>query len=226
MHTTDFHHILVVDDDTRLNALLKKFLSNQGFVVTTAASVAEAQELCTLFQFDLWILDVMMPVTTGIEFLQQARQTDNTPVIMLTALGETDNRIKGLEAGADDYVAKPFEPKELLLRIKAILKRAGVEEGAKPLGLTFGDYHFTPATLSLSYQNIPVSLTSSEQQLLAMLAQSPNTVFSREDIAEKLGLAATEGRAVDVQITRLRKKSPDLARFLQTVRGQGYVLRV
>jgi two-component system phosphate regulon response regulator OmpR len=140
MHTTDSHHILVVDDDTRLNALLKKFLSNQGFVVTTAASVAEAQELCALFQFDLWVLDVMMPVTTGIEFLQQARQTDNTPVIMLTALGETDNRIKGLEAGADDYVAKPFEPKELLLRIKAILKRAVVEEGAKPSSLTFGAY--------------------------------------------------------------------------------------
>jgi two-component system phosphate regulon response regulator OmpR len=142
-------------------------------------------------------------------------------------LGETTHRIKGLEAGADDYITKPFEPKELLLRIKSILKRTAVAEPALDLSpLTFGEYAFSRPTQELTHQGMPIALTTTEQQLLSLLATTPNIAVSREDIAKKLGLAATEGRAIDVHITRLRKKSPNLTRFLQTMRGQGYVLRV
>lgn len=220
-------HILVVDDDTRLRALLHKFLSAQGFVVSTAANAAEAAAAREIFIFDLIVLDGMMPNVSGFEFLHTLRQQDATPVLMLTALGEAENRIQGLEAGADDYLTKPFEPKELALRIKAILKRAAPLD--VPLVLTFGAYQFFIATQELHDAGKPVPLTSGEQQLLTLLAKNANTTVSREIIAASLGFTDTDGRAVDVHITRLRKKMEEnqrTPRFLQTIRGQGYVLRV
>lgn len=222
---SDKPHILVVDDDDRLRALLKKYLSEQGFIVTTAASTFEAESLGQWFAFDLLVLDVMMPKQTGIDWLKKASLS--TPVLMLSALGEAEDRIKGLEVGAEDYLSKPFEPKELVLRIKAILRRTS-EQQEKIKWVQFGAFRFDVSSLMLKHGENLVNLTSSEAEMLKMLANHAGTAVSRERLATLLPEGSNE-RSVDVQITRLRKKmeqNDNASSYIQTVRGAGYVLQV
>lgn len=220
-------HILVVDDDTRLRSLLQRFLRENDFFVSTAKDAAEARERLGEYKFDLLIVDIMMPNETGLSFLETLRQESMIPVILLTAMGETADRITGLEIGADDYLAKPFDPKELVLRIKNILKRSLKENYRESqvldLGLCF--YDLDKKELS-SKQNQVIHITPVEQLLLSILGQKAGQVFSREKLAELLG-AGQSPRSIDVQITRLRKKiekDSKNPRYLQTVRGKGYML--
>jgi two-component system phosphate regulon response regulator OmpR len=216
-------HILIVDDDDRLRALLKKFLHEQGFIVTAAADAAAARRALEWFLFDLAVFDVMMPGESGLELLASLK-TYPLPVLMLSAMGESTDRIRGLEIGAEDYLAKPFEPKELLLRIRAILRRAAAQpEKAKTV--SFGDYNFDVATGQLKRGKDNISLTSNELSVLTLLAENAGKPVTREELAKLLS-AASE-RSVDVQINRLRKKieeSEGKPVYLQTVRGAGYVL--
>ena len=220
-------HILVVDDDTRLRSLLQRFLRESEFFVSAAKDADEARERLKEYQFDLLIVDIMMPNETGLEFLQKLRQESLVPVILLTAMGETADRIAGLEIGADDYLPKPFEPKELVLRIKNILKRAPKDSGNKKQVLDLGlcVYDLDKKEL-LTKQNQIVHITPVEQLLLSVLGEKSGQVFSREKLAEILG-AGQSPRSIDVQITRLRKKIEQDSknpRYLQTVRGKGYML--
>ena len=220
-------HILVVDDDTRLRSLLQRFLRENGFYVSTACDASSARERLNDYKFDLLIVDIMMPGETGLEFLSGLRHENQVPVIMLTAMGETADRITGLEAGADDYLPKPFEPKELVLRIRNILKRAPQEKkdsvGELNLGLCLYDMAKKELT---DKQGKVIHITPVEQALLNVLGQKSGQVFSREKLAEILG-AGQSPRSIDVQITRLRKKIEQDSknpRYLQTVRGKGYML--
>lgn len=220
-------HILVVDDDTRLRSLLTRFLRENGFFVSAAKGAPEARNMLKEYKFDLLIVDIMMPEESGLEFLAKLRQEDNVPVILLTAMGETGDRINGLECGADDYLAKPFEPKELVLRIKNILKRAPAEakqSGSKlNLGLCWYDLEKKELT---GKQGQIIHITPVEQAMLSMLGQKSGQIFSRDKLAELLG-AGQGPRSIDVQVTRLRKKiekDSKNPRYLQTVRGKGYML--
>lgn len=217
-------HLLVVDDDARLRELLRRYLSSSGFRVTTAGDAAEAGARLEGIDFDLLIVDVMMPGKSGTDFLADLRRRSNVPVLMLTAMGEPADRIKGLESGADDYLAKPFEPKELVLRVNAILRRA--QAPAAPAGeVRFGPYRFDPAKGELHKGEQVVYLTSGEAALLRVFARRPGATVTRAELAERTG--SGEGRAIDVQITRLRRKiekDPKAPRWLQTVWGEGYVL--
>ena len=223
----EIKHILVVDDDTRLRSLLQRFLRESGFYASTAKSATEARHLMEQYKFDLLIMDIMMPEESGLEFLAKLRRDNNIPVIMLTAMGETEDRISGLENGADDYLPKPFEPKELVLRIKSILRRTPVEkpEAGEFLNLGLCTYNLQTKEL-LTKQGEIIHITPVEQALLSVLGTKSGQVFSREKLAEVLG-AGQSPRSIDVQITRLRKKiEPDTKnpRYLQTVRGKGYML--
>ncbi|MCE2509741.1 MAG: response regulator [Alphaproteobacteria bacterium] len=223
--TTECKHILVVDDDTRLRGLLRRYLSENGFRVTTAHDAAEAREKLRSLTFDLIVLDVMMPGESGIELTDSLRKEDNLPILLLTAMGEADDRIKGLEAGADDYLPKPFEPRELVLRIQTILRRAPQEEAAAEIHL--GDCSFDLAREELRRGGELVRLTGVEASLLATLAKHAGTALSREKLVEESRIRGS-ARTVDVQVTRLRRKiepDPKFPRYLQTVHGQGYVLR-
>ena len=226
---SDFHnkpHILVVDDDDRLRALLEKYLSEQGFVVTTARDVAEAEGRLAWFEFDLMVLDVMMPGQTGIDWLGTIK-TPHPPTLMLSALGDAQDRIQGLEVGAEDYLGKPFEPKELVLRIKAILRRAS-ERRSEKTQIKFGAFCFEPEAGLLKRGDEIISLTTSEAEMLKILASNAGKPVSREALVALLPEGSNE-RSVDVQITRLRKKieeSEGRPLYLQTVRGAGYVLYV
>lgn len=218
-------HILVVDDDTRLASLLKKYLSDNDYRVSVAATAEEARENMKGLSFDLIVLDRMMPGEDGLSFAHSIRQSkelfNNVPILMLTAMAETEDRIDGLEAGVDDYLTKPFEPKELLLRVSAILRRTPQEIISD---IAFGDFKFDITKGELSRNGELINLTSSEQVLLKTLAASPGVPISRETLSVNSG---TQGRAVDVQITRLRRKieeDPKMPRYLQTVRGEGYVI--
>jgi two-component system phosphate regulon response regulator OmpR len=217
-------HLLVVDDDERLGQLLKRYLGDAGFRVTVAGDAAAARGQLAAFHFDLLIVDVMMPGETGLSLVADLRRTSRVPVLMLTAMGEPSDRIAGLEAGADDYLAKPFEPRELLLRIGAVLRRAhSVPTEAR--SLRFGPFEFDPKRGELTRDGQPVALTSGEAMLLRLFAANPGATISRADLAQKTG--GGEGRAIDVQITRLRRKiedEPKNPRYLQTVWGEGYVL--
>jgi len=223
--TADQTHILVVDDDDRLRGLLRQFLSENGFLVTAAGDAAEARARLKALEFDLMVLDLMMPGESGLDFAQDLRRTSTIPILMLTAMGESEDRIAGLERGADDYLAKPFDPRELLLRVNSILRRA------PPPGLIedihMGDVHFDMARAELSRDGVPIRLTTVEVSLLKALAERPGAILSREELTERTGASGGD-RAVDVQVTRLRRKiepDPKLPRYLQTVRGRGYVLR-
>lgn len=220
-------HILVVDDDTRLRNLLRRFLQEQNFAVSVAKDAAEARMFINEYKFDLLIVDVMMPNESGIEFLTALRKENNVPVIMLTAMGEPDDRISGLEAGADDYLPKPFEPKELVLRIKNILKRAPKNTENKDLPLNLGLCLYDAVKKELTNkQGEIIHITPVEQMLLNVLSQKPGQIFTREKLAEILG-AGQSPRSIDVQITRLRKKiekDSKNPRYLQTIRGKGYML--
>jgi two-component system phosphate regulon response regulator OmpR len=223
----DTPHILVVDDDTRLRDLLKSFLSRNDFRVTVASSTAEARERLAVLDFDLIVLDVMMPGQTGLDFAAELRRSDNVPILMLTARGEPQDRIAGLEVGVDDYLGKPFEPRELLLRIQSVLRRGRPTEiAAEPGNVTFGPMQFNLELGELTQQGKRIPLTEAETALLRALSARMGEVLSREALCRSVGGAVNE-RAIDVQVTRLRRKiepDPGFPRYLRTVRGQGYRL--
>ena len=226
-------HLLIVDDDERIRGLLAKFLMRHGFLVSSARDAAHAGRLLAGLQFDLIVMDVMMPGEDGVSFTRRLRVKSGVPILLLTAKGETDDRIRGLEAGADDYLPKPFEPKELLLRINAILRRmpeaVPVETGPKVLHL--GPVRYDVARAELWRGDTPVRLTGTEAQLMKIFAAHPGEPLARarlvEDLGRQDGEHAAQEPAVDVQITRLRRKiesDPKSPRYLQTVRGAGYML--
>lgn len=221
-------HILVIDDDTRLRALLQRYLQENGFAVTTAKDAENARMFLSQYIFDLLIVDVMMPNETGLEFLQNLRKTSQIPAIVLTAMGETEDRISGLESGADDYLAKPFEPKELVLRINNILRRIPQKTLAQNL-LNIGDFTFDIKTNELRDKDGNIMhITPLEQTLLSILGNKNGQIFSREQLAELLE-TGENSRSIDVQITRLRKKiekDSKNPRYLQTIRGKGYMLLI
>ena len=214
-------HILVVDDDERLRALLRKYLVDNGYAVTTAGDATEARAQLGAIAPDLIVLDVMMPGESGVALTKSLRAKSGVPILLLTAMGAASDRIAGLESGADDYLAKPFEPRELLLRIAGILRRAPRDAEARLI--KFGAFTFEPLRGELRRGGDLVHLTAAEVQLLALLAGAAGAPQSREDLAGQTGALP---RAVDVQVTRLRKKiesDPRRPRYLQTVRGRGYV---
>jgi two-component system phosphate regulon response regulator OmpR len=219
-------HILVVDDDERLRALLKQYLGEHGYVVSAAANTTEAEASLRVFTVDGIVLDVMMPGETGVAYAARLRaRADAPPVLLLTARGEAHDRIAGLESGAADYLSKPFEPRELVLRLENILARSRQAQAAKET-VAFGDYRFDVAQGRLTKAQAPIYLTSSESDCLRILAQSAGTPVSREVIAGRLG-DVSNARSVDVQINRLRKKiepHPGKPMYLQTIRHAGYVL--
>jgi len=223
-------HVLVVDDDRRLRDLLAKYLTEHGYLVVTAADAAEARRHLAVLAFDALVLDVMMPGEDGIALTRSLRgESIPLPILLLTARGEVDDRIRGLEAGADDYLSKPFEPRELLLRLASILRRAPRDPGgdAVPASLRLGAFTWDVARAELRRGDQPVHLTQAERDLLAVLAETPGQGVSRDELAVRTGSSGNP-RAVDVQVTRLRKKiedDPRLPRYLQTVRGTGYLLR-
>ncbi|MBL8781447.1 MAG: response regulator [Alphaproteobacteria bacterium] len=222
---THVHHLLIVDDDTRIRTLLQRYLSENGYRVTAAKDAAEARQLMASLDFDFIVLDVMMPGEDGFALTKAIRETSRVPILLLTARGETGDRIEGLERGADDYLAKPFEPRELLLRIATILRRAGTPVEVVKQIMQLGTCRFDAERGELTRDGKPVKLTSAELQLMRVLAANPGQTFSRSDLSERMG--AVLERTVDVQITRLRRKienDPKLPLYLQTVRGVGYVL--
>ena len=224
-------HLLIVDDDERIRGLLQKFLIRNGFLVSAARDAAHADRILSGLDFDMVILDVMMPGEDGISFCQRLRAARSLPILLLTAKGDTEDRIRGLEAGADDYLPKPFEPKELLLRINSILRRVPQTEAdpATPKVLGLGGYRYDVEKGTLWEGDAPVRLTATESQLMRIFSTRPGAPFSRTELVEELGRdgGQAQERAVDVQITRLRRKieaDPKQPRYLQTVRGAGYML--
>ena len=218
-------HVLIVDDDTRIRTLLQRYLSENGYRVTAAKDAAEARQLMTSLDFDFIVLDVMMPGEDGFSLTKAIREKSDVPILLLTARGEAGDRIEGLERGADDYLAKPFEPRELLLRIATILKRAGSPAEITRQFVQLGACRFDAERGELMRDGKPVKLTSAELQLMRILAANPGTTFTRTELSQRMG--AVLERTVDVQITRLRRKienDPKLPLYLQTVRGVGYVL--
>ncbi len=228
-------HLLIVDDDERIRGLLQKFLARNGFWVTAARDAAHARRLLAGLEFDLIVMDVMMPGEDGISLTRDLRAQMQTPVLLLTAKGETADRIAGLEAGADDYLTKPFEPRELLLRINAILRRAPQPSAAEkaPKVLRMGAVRYDIDRGEMWKGEAQVRLTATEAALMRIFAARTGEPVSRTQLVEDLGRAGgadgggAQERAVDVQITRLRRKfedDPKQPRYLQTVRGAGYML--
>jgi two-component system phosphate regulon response regulator OmpR len=226
--SADRCHVLIVDDDARLRDLLKKYLGENGFRVTATENTASARTIMDSIIFDLIILDRMMPGETGMEFATSIRHNNSIPILMLTAMAETNDRISGFEVGADDYLTKPFEPRELLLRISSILRRVPERvDKAIPTKAYLGEFVFDIQREELHHGNQRVGLTAAEARLLKIFAEKPGVIFSRERLTGLVG-PGTGQRTVDVQVNRLRYKiEPDqkLPRYLQTVRGRGYVLR-
>tara|TARA_R110000764_G_scaffold56669_6_gene123469 strand:+ start:539 stop:1240 length:702 start_codon:yes stop_codon:yes gene_type:complete len=224
-------HLLVVDDDERIRTLLQKFLIRNGFLVTAARDAQHARRILTGLDFDMIILDVMMPGEDGLSLCRSLRETKTTPILLLTARGETDARIEGFEAGADDYLPKPFEPKELLLRINAILRRMPdtPAQDSMPKILHLGDIRYDIERGEMWQGQDIVRLTGTEMLLMKIFSAQPGNPISRAKLVEELGRdrGQAQERAVDVQITRLRRKiesDPKQPRYLQTVRGAGYML--
>lgn len=227
----DDAHLLIVDDDERIRGLLQKFLMRNGFLVSSARDAAHARRILSGLEFDLIVLDVMMPGEDGLSLCRDLRTRMTTPILLLTAKGETGDRITGLEAGADDYLAKPFEPKELLLRINAILRRVPQAEPAvvTPKVLNLGPIRYDIERGEMWRGKDLVRLTSTESQLMRIFSGAPGEAVTRARLVEELSRSGgqTQERAVDVQITRLRRKieqDPKQPRYLQTVRGAGYML--
>lgn len=223
----DAPHLLVVDDDTRIRNLLKQYLTENGFRVTVAGNAGEARRKLAGLDFDLIVLDVMMPGETGVDLTKSLRAEKNVPILMLTALSETDSRILGLEAGADDYLPKPFDPRELILRINNILRRGGPATTPKVEQLVFGPYTFQIARRELKRGGEALKLTDREQEILAIFAARAGETIPRHEL---VGDDSEVGeRTIDVQINRLRRKierDPSNPVWLQTVRGIGYRLSV
>jgi two-component system phosphate regulon response regulator OmpR len=223
----DAPHLLVVDDDTRIRNLLKQYLTENGFRVTVAGNAGEARRKLAGLDFDLLVLDVMMPGESGVELTKSLRAEKNVPILMLTALSETDSRITGLEAGADDYLPKPFDPRELILRINNILRRGGPAETPKVEQLVFGPYTFQIARRELKKGGETLKLTDREQEILAIFAGRAGETIPRHELVA--GESEVGERTIDVQINRLRRKierDPSNPVWLQTVRGIGYRLSV
>jgi two-component system, OmpR family, phosphate regulon response regulator OmpR len=220
----DKKHILIVDDDDRIRELLREYLQNNNFYTTTAKNSLDAKKKISLLKFDLIILDIMMPGQSGLELTREIKEKSDQPIILLTAMGETSDRISGLETGADDYLPKPFEPKELLLRIKNILKRIKSGKNLNPV-LKFGDIRVDLEKMSIKSKKGITKLNTAEKALLEKMILSVGQIFQRDQISQIIKL--TKERAVDVMITRLRQKiepDPKNPKYLQTVRGNGYVL--
>jgi len=217
-------HILVVDDDDRIRELIKEYLDNNNFYTTTAKDAEDAKNKIKLIKFDLIILDIMMPGQNGLDLTKEIKYSSDQPIILLTAMGESSDRISGLETGADDYLPKPFEPKELLLRIKNILKRIKKNNNFNPI-LRFGNIKVNLEKMLISSKKGDVKINSAEKSLLEKMVLSVGQIFQREEISKIVNLS--KERAVDVMITRLRQKiepDPKNPKYLQTVRGNGYVL--
>ncbi len=225
-------HVLVVDDDQRLCDLLSRYLAAEGFSVTTAGDAESAEQQLAAIAFDLLILDIMLPGASGLDLAGKLRSSSRVPILLLSAKGEPNDRIEGLQAGADDYLPKPFEPKELVLRINAILRRARPEQPSEAKVLRFGDFSFDLDRGSLTNSGQPVRLTETETALLQLLAEHAGEAVSREALAGTSEGGSSEAgnlRSVDVQMARLRRKvesDPRFPRHLQTVRGTGYILVV
>ena len=222
-------HILVIDDDKRLRDLIARYLTEQGYRVTTAIHAADARAKLAGITFDMLVVDIMMPGESGLELTQSLRENSLVPILLLTAMGESGDRIAGLETGADDYLVKPFEPRELVLRISAILKRARArtERQTSVGAVKFGAFVFEIERRRLFKSGEPVHLTEAESELLFQLARRAGEPVSREALAPQAEETG-ESRLIDVQMTRLRRKiedDPRFPRFLQTVRGRGYVLQ-
>ncbi|WP_175868980.1 response regulator [Bartonella gabonensis] len=223
----DAPHLLVIDDDTRIRNLLFQFLIKNGFRVSVSANANEARQLLASLNFDLLIVDVMMPGENGISLTHSLRQTKNVPILMLTALSETDSRIRGLEAGADDYLAKPFDPRELLLRINAILRRGFPLNQPKIEQIVFGPYIFSISRRELKRGREIIKLTDKEQKMMVIFAENAGSIIPRHQFV--MDDKTISERAIDVQINRLRRKierNPALPIWLQTVRGIGYKLSI
>ena len=217
------YNLLVVDDDERIRNLLRQYLINQGFIVSTASGSEEARNKIKLMRFDLIVLDIMMPGDDGLILTREIRDNSQTPIILLTAKSGTESKIEGLELGADDYLTKPFNPKELLLRILSVLKRSTIEETIEN-EIYFGDFILNIKKRELTLSGERMYLTDREMNLLIALAKSPGQPLNRE----KLAGVDEPGRSVDVGINRLRRKiekDPRMPIWLQTVRGKGYILR-
>lgn len=222
-------HILVVDDDDRIRDLVARYLREHDFFVSTAENAKEAHAILQLTAYDALVVDVMMPGQTGMEFTQELRQQNmhqDVPVLLLTAMSETDDKIDGLSAGADDYLTKPFDPRELVLRLQAILRRRPKQKESLD-NLSIGPWHFDETHNELVDGDKKIKLTDGEAKLLIALGKQAGEVMSRDDLSEACGLDPDK-RTVDVQVTRLRRKlevDSNNPRYLQTVRGKGYVLR-
>ena len=221
---TDNPHILIVDDDDRLRELLREYLSENGFRVTTAEHAEDARSRLRGLVFDLLVIDVMMPGEDGLALTASLRQISRVPILLLTAMGEPEDRVQGLERGADDYMTKPFEPRELVLRIKTILRRNSMA-APQPV-ISMGKFDFDISRQELRRDGIIVRLTTIEANLLSALARNPGSTMTRDELIAQCQIDGG-ARTVDVQVTRLRRKiepDPREPRFLYTVRGQGYVL--
>ena len=216
-------HILVVDDDDRIRELVKQYLEENQFLITTAKDAADAKKKLEIIKFDILILDIMMPGESGLSLTKEIKKNNTTPIILLTAKGETEDRIRGLELGADDYLGKPFEPKELLLRIKNILNKTKLH--ALPEKIYIGKTLINLKKSSIEISNKVKKINPQEKKVLEKMLGSPGKVFSRDDIGKIINIA--KERTVDVMITRLRQKiesNPKNPKYLQTIRGSGYVL--
>lgn len=223
--TEEKPHILIVDDDKRILKLLKQFLVNSGYYVSSAESVEEAEKYMEYFIFDLLILDVMLPGVTGVEFAATIKGNKvHVPIILLTALSEVEDRVKGLESGADDYMSKPFDPRELLLRTKNLIEIYGYNKKISQT-ISFGDSVYNMNTKEFSKSGENISLSSTEQKLLEILIECNKKPISREELSKKMG--GLNERSIDVQIVRLRSKienDKSKPKYLQTIRNEGYVL--
>jgi two-component system phosphate regulon response regulator OmpR len=216
-------HILVVDDDDGIRDLVKKYLNENNFLVTTSNSAENASEKIKIVKFDIIVLDIMMPGKNGLEFIEEHKSTINTPIILLTAKGDADERVAGLEIGADDYLPKPFEPKELILRIKNILNKTKTIEQKRIV--EFSNIKIDLNKLLIHKESEEFKINNTEKIILERMINNPGKTFSREDIGKLINI--DKERSVDVIITRLRKKielDPKNPKFLQTLRGSGYVL--
>jgi two-component system, OmpR family, phosphate regulon response regulator OmpR len=226
----DASHLLIVDDDKRIRSLLSQFLKTNGYRVTTAESAADARRNMEGLAFDLVVLDVMMPGENGFQFAQKLREASSVPILMLTALADVNDRIRGLELGVDDYLAKPFDPRELLLRIGSILKRVAApppRDAAAPESISFGRFRFHLGKGELTQGDAPIRITDREREMMRLLAEARGAPVSREALAGPESDA--NERTVDVQVNRLRRKlekDPANPAYLQTVRGSGYRLVV
>jgi two-component system phosphate regulon response regulator OmpR len=216
-------HILIVDDDNRIRELVKQYLNENDYLVTTANSAEDAKEKVNIIKFDIIILDIMMPGQSGLDFTNENKKKINTPIILLTAKGETSDRIEGLEIGADDYLAKPFEPKELVLRIKNILDKT--KSKSQKRVVNFSNINIDLNKSLIIKNNRQFKINNTEKIILEKMINSPGETFTREEIGKLINL--DKERSIDVIITRLRKKievDPKNPKFLQTIRGTGYVL--